>query len=208
MLQQNLNCPICLSITEDPWESNCCGHLFCNKCIQNVKDRKCPICRTKNTLFRENAFAKIILSNMLVKCPYGCDLVTPVANLKLHKYQCEEATFKCSIEKDCRFEGTKKESIKHFADKHSEKMLILAEHYPSLKSIYDKNSIFEKFNKMKIQEKELEKNFKENLNFNENIEESPNTNVNTNSLVDTIPSLNNLFKYRSFGDLYSKFNPK
>jgi hypothetical protein len=162
MLEQNLKCPICLTIAEDPWESSCCGHLFCNRCIKLIKSKKCPICRTKKANFRENSFAKILLNNIMVKCPYGCELTTPLAILKLHRYQCELSVFKCSMRinnLNCNFEGNKKASLEHFKEKHSDYIMLLAEHYPSVKNTYDKCTIIEKYNKNKLKERETIKNY-------------------------------------------------
>jgi hypothetical protein len=171
MLEQNLKCPICLTIAEDPWESSCCGHLFCSRCIKLIKSKKCPICRTKRANFRENSFARILLNNLIVKCPYGCQLSTPMANLKLHRYQCEFAIFKCSMRINnikCNFEGNKKESLEHFKETHTEYIMLLAEHYPSVKNTYDKCTIIEKYNKNKIKEKDSIKNLFLNKEWNVN----------------------------------------
>jgi len=161
MLEQNLKCPICLSIAEDPWESSCCGHLFCNQCIKLIKSKKCPICRKKRAKFRENTFAKkFLLNDLLVKCQYGCDASITLGNTKLHRYECELSLFKCSIKTNniqCTFEGVKQASLQHFIEKHCDQVILLAEHYPSVKNTYDKNTIIEKYNKNLSNQKELTK---------------------------------------------------
>jgi hypothetical protein len=53
----------------------------------------------------------------------------------------------------CNFEGNKKESLEHFKETHIEYIMLLAEHYPSVKNTYDKCTIIEKYNKNKIKEK-------------------------------------------------------
>ena len=46
-LIDNFRCPICWEIVEEPWESSCCGYLFCEKCKQSCSKEKCPMCREK-----------------------------------------------------------------------------------------------------------------------------------------------------------------
>jgi hypothetical protein len=173
MLEQNLKCPICLTIADEPWETSCCGHIFCNRCIKNIKNLNCPICRSKQVNFRENTFVKMLLNNILVKCPYGCDSSLPIANSKIHRYQCELSIFKCSIVSNsvkCTYEGTKKDTLQHFSEKHSDQMIILAEHFASLKNTYDKHSMFDKLLRLQRIEKEKEKDLlriKEEEEFHE-----------------------------------------
>jgi hypothetical protein len=159
MLEQNLKCPICFNIVEEPFETSCCGHLFCNKCIKGIKKMSCPICRSNRVNFRENSFVKNLLNTMCSKCPYGCGSSIPLGNIKYHRYQCKVSIFKCSMlinGNKCDFEGTKIESMKHFASSHSDNMMMLAEHFSRLKNSYDKLSMFEKLNKITNTEK-LEK---------------------------------------------------
>ena len=52
-LIDNFRCPICWEIVEEPWETSCCGNLFCEKCMLSYISNKCPICRTKNFKYRK-----------------------------------------------------------------------------------------------------------------------------------------------------------
>ena len=38
-------CPICFENKEE-LEITLCGHIFCKKCIENIKNNKCPMCRS------------------------------------------------------------------------------------------------------------------------------------------------------------------
>lgn len=157
ILQQNLRCPICLAIADDPYESSCCGHLFCNKCIKSIKHLNCPICRSSRVNFRENFFIRNLFNNVGVICPYGCKKSIQISHSKLHRYECEEAMFKCEIN-NCQYEGKKDEATQHFLDEHCDQMVILSENFASLKNTYDKHSIFDKINK--IQKKEFKPEYK------------------------------------------------
>jgi len=151
MLEQNLKCPICFNIVDEPYESSCCGHLFCNKCIKGIKKMNCPICRSSKANFRENFFVKHLINDITAKCPYGCDKILPLSVIKSHRYECRVSLFKCSIIKDgfkCIFEGTRRDSIIHFSEFHSDQMILLAENFPSLKNTFDKHSMLDKITKI------------------------------------------------------------
>ena len=204
MLEQNLKCPICLTIADEPYETSCCGHIFCNRCIKNIKNLNCPICRSKKVNFRENTFVKVLLNTLIIKCPYGCELSIPLSNSKIHRYQCEVSIFKCSIINSgikCTYEGTKKDALQHFGEKHSDQMMILAEHFASLKNTYDKHSMFDKLIKMQRIEKDKEKAMqktKDEEEFNEyyfndiisGVNDNKNNCKNLSKFPISIPSIN------------------
>ena len=64
ILEQNLKCPICLNIVKQPWETTCCGNLFCQKCMKECGTSQCPICRNKKFKFRKNVFAIYLLTQL------------------------------------------------------------------------------------------------------------------------------------------------
>jgi hypothetical protein len=170
LLQQNLKCPICLTAADEPFETSCCGHIFCSSCIQGITNSKCPICRCERFTFRENKFVKNLLNSIIVKCPFGCEKSIKVSNTKIHRYQCNESIFKCSLkycDLKCNFQGSKKESVIHFSEKHTDQMIVLAEHYASLKSIYDKHSLFDKLIKIQKLENTKENSVKKERNLSE-----------------------------------------
>lgn len=41
----NEPCPICFENKEE-LEITLCGHIFCKKCIESIKNNKCPMCRS------------------------------------------------------------------------------------------------------------------------------------------------------------------
>lgn len=49
ILIDNYKFPICWEIVEEPWETSCCGNIFCENVNKgSYISNKCPICRTKN----------------------------------------------------------------------------------------------------------------------------------------------------------------
>jgi E3 ubiquitin-protein ligase NRDP1 len=152
LLEQNLKCPICLNIVTEPFESSCCGHLFCKKCTKNITNI-CPICRSNKVKFRENAFIKNFMDNIYVDCCYGCEKSLPISQLKVHRFFCEKSTFKCTVN-NCNVEATKNEIFKHMKECHSDQMVILAEHYASVKNIFDKHSLIEQIRSINEEKKD------------------------------------------------------
>jgi len=136
ILEQNLKCPICLTLAENPYESSCCGHIFCNRCTRNI-NKVCPICRNEKFTFRENFFAKRLLTEVKVKCHFGCDENIEFAQMKVHRFTCDKLIFKCKI-KECTVSGNKQEILKHISEEHSEYIISMAENYSTFDKKMDK----------------------------------------------------------------------
>ena len=147
ILIDNFRCPICLEIIEEPWETSCCGYLFCEECILSYKSNKCPMCRAKNFKCRKNTFAKILLNEYggTFICPHGCNKKIKLKEFREHKYECDDAIFKCSINK-CNFEGKRKNALNHLINNHDNIIALLSENYQILKGVFKKFDIFEKLN--------------------------------------------------------------
>lgn len=152
MLELNMKCPICLAIVDEPFESSCCGHLFCSFCIKKIKYQRCPICRDEDVEFNPNIFVKNLMKEMKVQCKYGCDSSINLSDLKIHRFNCSHSKFKCTIN-SCDFSGTKEESLKHLAQKHTDDLIVLTENFPSMKIILDKFSIYNILKKNSIKDK-------------------------------------------------------
>ena len=140
LIEQNLKCPICFSIVEDPWETTCCGQLFCQKCKDSYIDSKCPLCWNNKFKFRKNLFASLLLSKLQTKCPFGCEEMITFKKVKIHKYECKKYSFKCKIN-GCSFEGNKKEALQHLIKPHPDLLSIVSENYNSLKLTFEKFDI-------------------------------------------------------------------
>ena len=143
ILEQNLRCPICWEIVEIPWETSCCGNLFCEKCKKSYICGKCPMCRCKKFAFRKNEFAKNLLAELDVNCPYKCENKIKLNSVGEHKYECKKAIFKCSIN-NCKFEGAQGESLEHLINEHTDIICLMSEKYDKLKESFNK---FEQINK-------------------------------------------------------------
>jgi hypothetical protein len=143
LTEQDLKCPICYLIAEEPHETSCCGHLFCEECIKGIQYKPCPICRKFSFVFQENTFIKELFKKVKIDCPSGCDIKVAISDLRLHRYECEAAVFKCSID-NCNYEGKKSDATTHCLEKHGDYMIMMLEDYKSIKNIFDKHSLYDK----------------------------------------------------------------
>ena len=143
VLIDNFRCPICWEIVEEPCETTCCGNLFCEKCLLSYISSKCPMCRKENLKYRKNMFAKNLLTEYEgnFMCPHGCNKKIKLKEFKEHKYECEDAIFKCSINK-CDFEGKRKNALEHLIYNHENILTLLSENYQSFKGVFNKFEIF------------------------------------------------------------------
>ena len=66
-------CNICHLPSRDPYLSECCGHLFCKSCLDNVKKAStitndCPVCRDEEfTTFRNKAIDREVTYTVLTR---------------------------------------------------------------------------------------------------------------------------------------------
>ena len=73
---EDLVCPICQEILNDPSQTNC-GHLFCGRCLQQSASRvkNCPVCREEYTSMSDQFLTRKI-NGLKVKCSNagkGCE---------------------------------------------------------------------------------------------------------------------------------------
>ena len=54
-----LMCPICFEVAEEPWQHGECGRLFCEKCLDKLgKDKPCPNCRGEQPQYFKDGKSK------------------------------------------------------------------------------------------------------------------------------------------------------
>lgn len=96
-VDEELICPICSFILEDPVQAPDCEHAFCNACInQWLKHQSiCPIDRAHIQPIDLKPVPRILknlLSKLRLKCdhaPYGCNTTVRLENLNSHLQECE-----------------------------------------------------------------------------------------------------------------------
>ena len=85
-------CPVCLLILKEPCLISCCGHKFCQECIERVKedDKPCPLCGEQDfTFLRERGLERFLKgSEVWCSCKKeGCEWKGKLGKLQEHLNQ-------------------------------------------------------------------------------------------------------------------------
>ena len=96
----DVECPVCLGILADPHLNTCCGHHFCDKCLDRIRHRPCPLCKGRFTSIRNLSAQHAILS-MEVYCLHrlkGCQWQGELRLLHEHMYSLDGCPYsKCPL---------------------------------------------------------------------------------------------------------------
>ena len=82
-------CPVCLFVLRDPYNTSCCDHSFCRGCIEQIKTSGnpfCPLCKQKFETHPHNWLQRA-LNQLEVYCTYrnkGCEWIGPLRQLDKH----------------------------------------------------------------------------------------------------------------------------
>ena len=107
----NFNCFACGEVPENPYESECCGKLYCQPCSEISSYLSCKLCRSI-LKFRICNFAKNLMSIMETPRKYECEVKHKISEAKTHYLYCKSKIFKCTIKK-CNFLGQRENLINH-----------------------------------------------------------------------------------------------
>ncbi|XP_022664110.1 E3 ubiquitin-protein ligase NRDP1-like isoform X2 [Varroa jacobsoni] len=96
-VDEELVCPICSGVLQEPVHTPQCEHAFCKECIHNWIDRKpsCPIDRSAITIQELKPVPRILrtlLSRLTLSCKFaehGCTEVVKLDRLESHETVCE-----------------------------------------------------------------------------------------------------------------------
>lgn len=96
-VDEELICPICSGVLEDPLQATQCEHAFCSTCIHDWMNRQptCPIDR--GSLLRKNLkpvprILRNLLSRLKLSCSnaeFGCQAIVKLDLLQAHVQECE-----------------------------------------------------------------------------------------------------------------------
>ena len=86
---EDIHCPICLLVLQEPYLTSCCGNHFCKKCIERVKGswQPCPLCKSSNFTIMLDKFFKRKINELKVKCPNsdeGCEWSGELGDAQKH----------------------------------------------------------------------------------------------------------------------------
>lgn len=96
-VDEELICPICVGVLEDPLQAPTCEHAFCKRCIYEWLNRQpvCPVDRQTITQVQLRPVARILknlLSRLTITCEnqvHGCTGIFKLETLSSHLTKCE-----------------------------------------------------------------------------------------------------------------------
>ena len=102
-----LVCQICTLVAQHPYQSTCCGRVYCKRCIDDYRrkheeltgNRKfnCPNCRRRANTFHDKRGSRNIKC-LKVKCAnleLGCEWEGELLNLNHHLSECPHSKVQC-----------------------------------------------------------------------------------------------------------------
>ena len=147
-------CPLCLDIIEEPYQFTCCGQHICKKCKDKFKQQatttrtntsrkipSCPMCRqNKYSMLPDKYFERNTLNNLLIWCSEGCGQEIELGRLNSHLSQCPCIQLDCPNGCGSKVQGRfmaehKKKCPKrpftcHYCKYQSTYEVIVNEHHP------------------------------------------------------------------------------
>ena len=123
--QVEIECPVCLDILANPHLVSCCGHNFCEDCIERVKasNGACPMCKERSFQAMVNKERLRIINGLQVYCTNrrrGCQWKGELKNLSTHLNKGKrEGECQCEVAM-CRYkcrEIAQRQHLKHHEDK-------------------------------------------------------------------------------------------
>ena len=121
-LADTLKCPLCLDFANLAVETNCCSQVYCQKCLCELGDKKCPNCQEENVTSSPNNVVRKMVANIPTVCPNECGETTTKGEVEKHLEICSKRVFSCPS-KDCQFTGFKEAFVKHLNTVHERAML-------------------------------------------------------------------------------------
>ena len=121
--QIDIECPVCLNILTEPHQVTCCGHIFCESCIERVKagDGACPMCnKEKCQSFADKKCLRDI-NGLQVYClnqKKGCQWKGELKCLSTHTNQGKREGECLYEEAKCRYEECGSKGQRHHLDFH------------------------------------------------------------------------------------------
>uniref|UniRef100_A0A4W3GKN6 E3 ubiquitin-protein ligase NRDP1 n=1 Tax=Callorhinchus milii TaxID=7868 RepID=A0A4W3GKN6_CALMI len=132
-VDEDLICPICSGVLEEPVQAPHCEHAFCNACITQwfSQQQTCPVDRSVVTLAHLRPVPRIMrnmLSKLQITCDnasFGCTAVVRLDQLVSHLNDCEHNPKRpVTCEQGCGLEMPKDELPNHNCIKHLRTMVL------------------------------------------------------------------------------------
>ena len=120
------DCPVCLKILREPYQSSCCHNNFCQNCINAIREAEgsCPVCHKTFHDIRPNKEEQCLLKDLKVPCSHctsGCKWTGKLSHYEQHlnlssspQSRIEGCAF---VELEC-INGCENQFQRHLLDKH------------------------------------------------------------------------------------------
>jgi len=93
-LKDDIICPICCAVLQNPMMLVCCGGHLCLSCLKDVRKsnfKDCPLCRKTGYTATKSRFMMSFCSKIELVCPIdGCNTAVPYLRFEEHKNRCLE----------------------------------------------------------------------------------------------------------------------
>ena len=166
IVEESTICPICLKLSVDAVESECCGSIFCNNCILKIEKNECPICRNHNFKYHNALGIRKLIKNLPVTCTFNCGHKDSNENMKKHYHTCQYRDYKCSVT-GCNIVCKRDEFLKHLVNEHTSVLINIGENFEKVFSPKSQKKIkdFDYLQSLKNKNEIIISNGSNKLNF-------------------------------------------
>ena len=118
-------CPVCKDILEEPHQFIPCGHHICKKCGDDLQQDHttpvtppCPVCKRNDCKMVPDAFfERSILNKLLIKCNEGCGKEMELGERKYHLETCPCLLVECEFSHvGCQEKVSRRDLAQHLSD--------------------------------------------------------------------------------------------
>lgn len=153
---ENFRCHICHEFPAHPYESVCCGIIYCLNCVPLTKytcsNINCYETEKKSKPFF-SVFCEKTMKKLTLSCKHeDCNQTISLNNYTKHLFLCEHKVCECKIG-SCKFKGKKTDFNNHLINNHSKEILIMMENNKEIQCIF--NILYKKVNINDIEKYEI-----------------------------------------------------
>ena len=143
-LIDDYNCPVCLSLMNEP-QLTSCGHHFCKGCIESIYqevERECPLCKESGFKMMPDKDIERRIKGLKIHCvnhQAGCDWTGEVVYLEDHLLKrCGYRSVNCKFEAfGCIEKILQKDQATHISNNIRSHMTMVVEQFEAQNQLYE-----------------------------------------------------------------------